>query len=84
MDHNLKHNGDLLQLDKVQFLTVPLYCPSTKQQTPIIAVVDKILDAKKSYPSADTSVLEREIDRLVYELYGLTEGEIKVAEGKEV
>lgn len=28
-------------------------------------------------------VLEREIDRLVYELYGLTEEEIKIVEGKQ-
>lgn len=31
-------------------------------------------------PEADTSALEREIDRLVYELYGLTEDEIKLVE----
>jgi len=38
--------------------------------------------AKKEYPQADTSWLEKEIDRLVYELYGLTEEEVKVVEGK--
>ena len=32
--------------------------------------------------TADISTLEAEIDRLVYELYGLTEDEIAVAEGK--
>jgi hypothetical protein len=30
---------------------------------------------------ADTSALEREIDRLVYGLYGLTEDEIRIVEG---
>jgi adenine-specific DNA-methyltransferase len=80
MDHNLKHNGDLLQLDKVQFLTVPLYCPSSEQQTPIIDLVNQILVAKKSNFSADTSSLECEIDRLVYELYGVTEEEITTIE----
>jgi hypothetical protein len=29
----------------------------------------------------DTTALEREIDRLVYELYGLTEEEIAIVEG---
>lgn len=29
---------------------------------------------------ADTTALEREINRLVYELYGLTEDEIKIVE----
>ena len=35
----------------------------------------------KNNPSADTSVLEWEIDELVYELYGLTEEEIALIEG---
>jgi len=32
--------------------------------------------------AADTSALEGEIDRMVYELYGLTEEEIAIVEGK--
>ena len=52
------------------------------QQKPIIALVDKILAAKKANPQADTSKEEAEIDRLVYQLYGLSEDEIKVVEGK--
>ena len=44
-------------------------------------LVDRILTAKNSDPMADTSELETEIDRLVYQLYGLTEAEIKIVEG---
>ncbi|MDI6735810.1 MAG: hypothetical protein QME42_06410, partial [bacterium] len=51
-----------------------------KLQQPFIALVNQILFLKKSDPNADTSVLEAEIDRLVYELYGLTEEEIKIIE----
>ncbi len=51
-------------------------------QNDFIKIVDKILEAKKADPAADTSALEEEIDRLVYELYGLTEEEIKIVEGK--
>jgi len=47
----------------------------------ITSLVDKILAAKKSDPKADTSALETECDRLVYQLYGLTEAEIKIVEG---
>jgi hypothetical protein len=47
----------------------------------ITKIVEKIILAKKSNPSADTSALEAEIDRLVYELYGLTEEEIRIVEG---
>ena len=54
-------------------------CSSVVQET-IIKLVDKILSAKRSNPSADTSGLESEIDRLVYQLYGLTEEEIKIVE----
>jgi len=46
----------------------------------IISFVDQILITKKSSPSADTSALEKEIDRLVYELYELTEEEIGIVE----
>jgi len=35
---------------------------------------------KKVNPRADTSALEAEIDRLVYELYGLTDEEIRIVE----
>ncbi|UCH92542.1 MAG: N-6 DNA methylase [Candidatus Aminicenantes bacterium] len=51
-------------------------------QKPIISLVDKILAAKKAAPDADISALEEKIDRLVYELYDLTEEEIKIVEGK--
>ena len=43
--------------------------------------VDRILAAKRANPEADTSKWEREIDEMVYALYGLTEDEIKVVEG---
>jgi hypothetical protein len=48
----------------------------------IIAIVDRILEAKRADPAADVSAWEREIDRLVYALYGLTEEEIAIVEGK--
>jgi len=35
-------------------------------------LVDRILAAKQRDAEADTSALEREIDELVYALYGLT------------
>jgi len=52
------------------------------QQQPLITLVNQILAVKKENSAADTSELEREIDVLVYELYGLTEEEIGVIEGK--
>jgi adenine-specific DNA-methyltransferase len=49
----------------------------------LIDKVNQILLAKKSSPNADTSTLEAEIDRLVYELYRLTEEEIRIVEKNE-
>lgn len=48
----------------------------------IANTANRILAAKWMNPQADTSALEREIDQLVYQLYGLTEEEIKIVEGR--
>ena len=42
---------------------------------------DRILAAKQRDAKADVSALERELDELVYALYGLTPEEIKIVEG---
>jgi hypothetical protein len=47
----------------------------------IALIVDQILTLKQTNPSADTSLLEQEIDLMVYELYGLSAEEIGVVEG---
>ena len=71
----LRYKRDFLQ-------KVPIPNATAEQQKPIIDLVDKILAAKKANPQADTSAEEAEIDRLVYQLYGLSEDEIKIVEGK--
>ncbi|MCC5917814.1 MAG: hypothetical protein JJU02_10880, partial [Cryomorphaceae bacterium] len=43
-------------------------------------IVDKIIQAKKQDPTADTTDLESQIDQLIYGLYGLTEGEVGIVE----
>ena len=53
------------------------------RKTLITNLVNEILAAKGADPAADTSNLENEIDRLVYGLYGLTDDEIAIVEGKE-
>lgn len=50
-------------------------------QAPFIEKVDQILALKKADPAADTSILEAEIDCEVYDLYELTEEEIRIIEG---
>ncbi|WP_187861225.1 class I SAM-dependent DNA methyltransferase [Helicobacter pylori] len=46
----------------------------------ITALVDKILQSKEKDPKANTQGLEKEIDALVYQLYHLTDEEIKIIE----
>ena len=43
-------------------------------------IVNQILALKQDNPEADTTTLEKEIDSMVYELYGLTEEEIIIVE----
>jgi hypothetical protein len=47
----------------------------------IAKLAGQILAVKKRDPNTDTTAWEREIDRLVYDLYGLTEEEIAIVEG---
>ena len=77
-----KMQGSNYQVDKEPLLNIPLPSATSAQQKPIIALVDKILAAKKANPQADTSKEEHKIDELVYKLYGLTEEEIAIVEGK--
>jgi adenine-specific DNA-methyltransferase len=46
-----------------------------------IKIVDAILGDKREDINADTTALEAQIDKMVYELYGLTDEEIKIVEG---
>ena len=60
---------------------LPIFEASLGQQQPIIELVDGILEKKRANPNADTKHLEQEIDKKVYELYGLTKDEIRIIEG---
>jgi hypothetical protein len=67
-----------LTLNDIRQLGIPT--PNQNQIYLIEDLVDKILIAKKLNPDADTTAIEMEIDRMVYDLYGLTEEEIKIVE----
>ena len=59
---------------------LPIPKASQEQQKPIVELINKIMEKKQSNSSADITSLEREIDRLVYKLYNLTDEEIGVIE----
>ena len=60
---------------------LPFIIPNIDTNKKLEYLASKIIKFKNSNLNADTSALEREIDQLVYKLYGLTEEEIKVVEG---
>ena len=60
---------------KVYVENIPIPQIAEEQQRSFVQMVDEILEAKAADLNADTSELERNIDRLVYDLYGLTEEE---------
>jgi hypothetical protein len=84
----LKITGDTLQGDARTFKTNylnPFPLPeevSAEMELPISEKVKQVMERKKQNPSADTTELENQIEQLVYQLYGLTEEEIKMVEGK--
>lgn len=75
-----KMQGNNYQLDKEPLLQIPIF--NTKDFKPVTSVVDKILATMAKKLDADTSVLEKQIDEMVYKLYDLTKEEIKIIEGK--
>ncbi|WP_208359941.1 type IIG restriction enzyme/methyltransferase [Helicobacter pylori] len=79
-----KHmSGGYLGLNKGNLEKLPMF-ELTKSNKPtadkIIVLVDKILALKEKDPKANTQGLEKEIDALVYQLYHLTDEEIKIIE----
>jgi hypothetical protein len=59
---------------------LPVPAATSKDESTIERLVDSILAAKERDAVADTSALERQIDSLVYSLYGLTPEEIDLVE----
>lgn len=76
--NSLKMSGGAINVGRNELMLLPI----ASENPLLVKTVDSILSAKKSNPQADTSALETEIDRLVYDLYGLTEAEIKIVEGQ--
>lgn len=70
---NYKYN--IMELPMVKIMA-----KNKKIADKIIALVDKILKSKEKDPKANTQKLEQEIDALVYQLYHLTDEEIKIIE----
>jgi hypothetical protein len=73
-------NGGFIEVKPQYFEQIPIPELSDESKFILEDKVNQILSLKKSNPIADTSALEKEIDRLIYELYGLTEEEVRIIE----
>ena len=79
-----KESGDKQSFQRIileNIKRLPIPSANFAQRQSVTLLVDKILSAKQANPQANTSELERKIDELVYELYGLSDDEIKIVEG---
>jgi len=74
-----KVQGGFYRLKIIYVEQLPIPVTTDAQKAPIIERVRKIL-ANSDSPAVPR--LEAEIDKLVYELYGLTEAEVAIVEGK--
>ncbi len=84
--------GGWITCTKQYFGELPIALPDTSRHDEMVAKVEAMNEAKKKLAAAKTekdttyyenkcAALDRQIDRLVYDLYGLTEAEIKIVEG---
>nr|WP_158304222.1 N-6 DNA methylase [Caldicellulosiruptor hydrothermalis] len=73
-----KMQGSNYQIDKEPLLNLPLKIPKNVQ--PFVNLVEEIIARIKQNPAANISELEIQIDKLVYELYDLTNEEIEIIE----
>jgi hypothetical protein len=72
---------DFRQTTLAELRELPIPAASPEKQKALERLVDRILAAKQRDAETDVSELEREIDQLVYGLYGLTKEEIQIVEG---
>ena len=77
-----KHlNGGALPFDTESVKIIPIPNAADNIISEIAQLVSEIIKNKRNYLPVDNSI-ECRIDEIVYELYGLTEEEIRVVEGK--
>lgn len=72
--------GNYARLKITYISQIPIVEPDEKSRINIENLVNEILNIKRIDSKANTSTLESKIDQMVYELYELTEEEIKIVE----
>ena len=73
--------GGAYTLKAATIEALPIVIGTKEQQKEIVLKVESILNTKAKNKQADVSSTESEIDRLIYNLYGLSEDDVKIVEG---
>lgn len=88
-----KMQGYNFQVDKEPLLGLPLIIPTEAEQTHLSALVDQMITAQEQLNSAISDsdkkflqqrvdILDKQINTVVYGLYGLTADEVKIVGGE--
>ncbi|MPM32367.1 hypothetical protein SDC9_78929 [bioreactor metagenome] len=72
-----KMQGDNYQLDKEPLLQIPIRIGNESQIKSVIEFVEQILSIKQANPNANTITIENEIDKIIYNIYELTEDDVE-------
>ena len=78
--HEGKRKGESLELYQKPLSETPMPSLNPEEKKALVSIVDKILASKQRSAKADISALEKEIDLIVYRLFGLTSAEIALVE----
>jgi tRNA1(Val) A37 N6-methylase TrmN6 len=84
---NFYHKYLFLDIEKELFQKILIEncklfpCKPFKDSNSVKEVIEKIIKVKSNSPETDTTKLESDLDKMIYDLYELTEEEIKIIEG---
>ena len=76
------YNGGI-NFTKDMINSLPCKTPDKKTQKTFAKIIDEIIDRKKERNDSDISESTKQIDQLVFEMYGITDEEQKIIEPEE-
>ncbi|QSI04299.1 hypothetical protein DYQ05_04800 [Treponema pedis] len=93
LKHKGKMQGNNFQVDKEPLLAIPLISVSDAEEAPLISLADQMLETQSRLQQAISdedkklleqraAILDKQIDKAVYQLYSLTKEEVKIVEGR--
>ena len=75
-----KKKGDILELYAKPLNDIPIKDTTVELKRQLTDLVNEIIEIKSKSLNPDVNNLENSINRVVYEIYGLTDTEIKIIE----